>query len=352
MKRFKLLYITRKFPPMVGGMEKVSFALSREFSKKVDTTLISWGRSQKFLPYFYFVALLKSLYLVPAKKIRYVHIGDPILSPLGLLLKILFRVKISITVHGLDIIFDFPGYQILIPRIVGLFDKIFCISQATKEECIKRGIDDKKCYVIPCGVYPEQFEINSSRHDLEKITGVKLSGKKVIITVGRLVRRKGVYWFIKNVFSRLDKNVIYLVIGEGPERTRIEEFIKSEKLNRRIFLLGKISDNRLKIIYNTADLFIMPNIKVRDSFEGFGIVAIEASSVGLPVVASNIEGIRDAVIDGKTGFLVEPLSSLKWKSKIEEILGKNNSDKKIISEIVKDKFSWRKLAGRYLKIII
>src|SRR5258706_11117608 len=129
----KLLYITRKYPPMVGGMEKLSFALAKEFSSSVDTTLITWGGSQKYLPFVYFLFLVKSLYLIPKNKIDHIHIGDALLSPLGLLLKIIFEVKVSVTVHGLDITFNFPGYQYLVPQCASKLDKIICVSNATKK---------------------------------------------------------------------------------------------------------------------------------------------------------------------------------------------------------------------------
>src|ERR1700734_2865013 len=100
-----LLYITRKYPPMVGGLEKLSYALAKEFSQQTDTTVITWGKSQRYLPYFILVAFIKSLYLIPAKKIDHIHIGDGLLSPLGLALKAFFGIKTSITIAGLDITF-------------------------------------------------------------------------------------------------------------------------------------------------------------------------------------------------------------------------------------------------------
>ena len=69
--------------------------------------------------------------------------------------------------------------------------------------------------------------------------------------------------------------------------------------------MGRVSDETRNRLFHSADIFVMPNITVRDDIEGFGIVAIEAGSCGLPVVASNLQGIRDAVLDGKTGYLVE-----------------------------------------------
>lgn len=333
---------------MIGGMESLSHALATEFSKLVDTTLITWGKSQKYLPLVLPYFLIRAFFLIPTKKIDHLHIGDALLSPLGLLLKIVFNVKTTITVMGLDITFTFPGYQFIIPKCVSKFDKVICISEATREECIKRGIPKEKCIIIPCGVYPDDWRANATRKDLEKIVGTELKDKKVLITVGRLVKRKGVYWFIENVLPYLDKNTIYLVIGDGPEKERIKTLVKSLNLEEQVYLLGKIPDHDLKVIYNTADLFIMPNIKVPGTVEGFGIVAIEASAAGLPVIASDLEGITNAVIEGKTGRLVESLNQKEFSNAIKQL----KLNRKEVSKITSDNYSWRVIGKEYVKAFI
>ncbi len=333
---------------MVGGMEKLSYALAKEFQRNTDTTLITWGKSQKYLPFVIPYFLVKAIYLIPTKKIDHLHIGDGLLAPLGLLLKIIFGLKTTITIAGLDITFNFPGYQLVVPWCVSKMDKAFCISSATLEECAKRGIPKEKLVVIPCGVYPEDWKVTTTRKDLEKIVGQNLDGTKVLITVGRLVKRKGVYWFIENVMPQLNEKYIYLVIGDGPEKERILELIQTKNLQKRVQLLGKISDKQLKIIYNTADLFVMPNIKVDNNIEGFGIVAIEASSTGLPIVASDMEGISSAVVNGKTGFLVKSMDKNEYIKALDVL---NKFDRISVSEITKRNYSWDSIGKLYIKSI-
>lgn len=342
----RLLFITRKYPPMVGGMENMCFALSKEFPKHADMTLIAWGKSQKYLPYFLSLALIRALFLVPIKRIDHIHLGDGLLAPLGLFLKILFRIKTTVSVHGLDITYKLPMYQFIVPKSVAHLDKVICNSNATMQECIKRGIPAEKCIVIPCGVYPEDFQVQASLEDLENIIGKSLEDKKVIITVGRLVERKGVYWFIENVFKKLDENTLYLVIGDGPEKERIKDLIDRLGLNERILLLGKVSSHDLKVIYNTADLFVMPNIPVPGDMEGFGIVAIEASSTGLVVVASGIEGISDAIFDGKTGYLIHSGNSSHWVEHINIHL--SDSNRFGIRNYTEENYAWEKISLKYL----
>lgn len=340
-----LLFITRKYPPMVGGMENLSYALSKEFSKNVNATSLTWGGSQKYLLYVLISFFIKSLILIPSKKITHIHLGDALLAPLGLLLKTIFPgIKVTTTVCGLDITFDFLPYQLIVPRCVSKLDKAICISNLTLNECLKRGIPKNKCTVITCGVYPQDFRVKAKKENLGKITGIKkITDKKILITVGRLVPRKGVYWFIKNVFLKLGKEYVYLVVGDGPERPKIEGLIKDLDLNDRVKLLGKLPDKDLKVIYNTADKFVMPNVRIKDDVEGFGIVAVEASSAGLPVIASDLQGIKDAVLPNRTGFLVKPENPDDFVEKIV----KSSLPKELIKRSVDAYYSWDVIIKKY-----
>jgi glycosyltransferase involved in cell wall biosynthesis len=340
----KLLFITRKYPPSVGGMEKVSYNLSQELSKQIPTTIIAWGGSQKWLFYFLPKAFLQSLFLIPAKRITNVHLADGLLAPLGLVLKILTRRKVTITVHGLDITYKNRFYQAVVPFCLSKLDKIICISSATLAECTKRGIPKNKCTVIPWGVYPDEFKIKATRQDLEKLAGMDLKDKKVLITVGRLVKRKGVAWFIQNVMPKLENNYVYLIAGGGPEESNIEQSINYLKAEHRIKMLGKVSDHDLKVLYNTADVFVMPNIKIEGDMEGFGIVAIEASSAGLPIVSSSIEGIKDAIVENQSGELFTEKSEAEAIRAIKKTVALNRC--RVKQSIAK--FSWGAIGEKYL----
>jgi glycosyltransferase involved in cell wall biosynthesis len=338
----RLLFITRKYPPSVGGMEKVSYDLSSELSKIISTTIIAWGGSQKWLLYFLPKAFFQSLFFIPSKKITNIHLADGLLAPLGLVLKIITKRKVTITVHGLDITYKNRIYQATIPYCLSKLDKVICISSATKNECIKRGIPANKCTVIQWGVYPNEYNIKATRKALEKITGLELKNKKVLITVGRLVKRKGVSWFIENVMPKLESNYIFIVAGDGPERLDIQNVIQTLKLQDQVKMLGKVSDLDKKILYNTADVFVMPNIVVEGDMEGFGIVALEATSTGLPVVASHLEGIKDVVTNEQNGYLVK--KPFEWCEKLTLAQKLNKND---VKSFVATRFSWSIIGEKY-----
>jgi len=167
------------------------------------------------------------------------------------------------------------------------------------------------------------------------------------------VRRKGVRWFIDKVLPHLHHyDYLYLVAGSGPSKKCITEAIKKRGLNKKVKLLGEVSSKQKKILYNTADLFIMPNVSVKKDAEGFGIVALEAASCQLPVIASNLEGIPDAVQTGKNGFLVNATDPKQFIHRIEYLL-ENDQWRKEFGENARqytlEKFSWSKISKKYLE---
>ncbi len=239
-------------------------------------------------------------------------------------------------------------------------DRIVCVSRATKEECIKRGVQQDKIKVIPNGINDEIY-INEDkrilRKEFEKKFKINLNDKKVLLSVGRLMKRKGIHWFVYEVIPLIleeFKNFIYLIVGAGPMKNRIEEIIKEKKLENRVVLFGKIDDRELKLIYNICDIFIMPNIHIERDFEGFGIVAIEAASCKVPVVASCIEGITDALMDGKIGSLVISLDAIKFSREILKLLKDDELRRKKGEEarkLVINNFLWEKVIREYGELL-
>lgn len=352
-----VLFITRKFPPMKGGMEKVAYGLYKFLSEIISVKLVKWDGSNKWLPLALPYFLIKSFWILFTKKIDAIYLQDGLLSPLGLILK-MFRKPVVITIYGLDIVYKNKFYQFLIPRCIKRLDKIICISQATKQECIKRKIPEEKITVIPPGI-SDEFYINEDKEtlksELNKKLDLKLEDKKVLLSVGRLVERKGFHWFVGNIIPKLLKqrnDFVYLIAGDGIFRGRIKNAIANNGLEDYVIMPGKVDDEVLKLLYSASDILVMPNIKVKGDMEGFGIVALEAASCGVPVVASNLEGIRDAVIEGENGFLVEQKNISEFSDKIIDLLSNKDLRETIgrrARKVTEERFSWEKISKLYLE---
>ena len=343
----RILFITRNYPPKVGGLEEYSYNLIREFESRETTCKITLSKSIKHLIWFLPYSFFKALYLIRKYSVQSVHLCDGLLAPVDLFLKVLTDSKVTVTIHGLDITYRHPFYQRFIPWCISRLDGIVCVSRSTRDECVLRGIPSSICTVIPNGIRPDQlfFQQPKSelRRKLENVISLSLDNKKVLFTIGHLVKRKGVAWFVENVMPRLEGSYLYVVAGEGPERRTIQEIVYRSNLQDRVLLLGEVSDGDRSIIYNASDIFVMPNITVPGDVEGFGIVVLEAGSCGLPVVASNIQGLQDAVINGKTGYLVEEGDVDGFVCRITDM----NLEKDQIREIVNSTFDWAKIYKDY-----
>ena len=297
-------------------------------------------------------ALLKATYWSQRERISRIHLCDGFLSVLGVLLKFFGLSNVSVTIHGLDITFRNSFYQSLIPRCVGRLDKIICVSRHTREECLDRGIPAEKIHVIPNGIDPSDFQVSQSREscraEAAERLGVSVEGKKILLTVGRLVPRKGVAWFVEEVMPHLDGSFLYLVAGEGPDFDRIASLVSHCHLQDRVFLMGKVTEDTRNKLFHASDLFIMPNVEVDGDVEGFGIAAIEAGCCGLPIIASDVQGLKEAVLDGRTGFLVAAGNTEGFLGSIRKM----DLDRDAVRSLVIETYDWRRIYQRYRDVLM
>jgi glycosyltransferase involved in cell wall biosynthesis len=191
---------------------------------------------------------------------------------------------------------------------------------------------------------------------IEKRYGISLKNKKVILSVSRLVPKKGIEKFIENVFPILDKKApdsVFLVAGDGPEKAGILKTINQLGLGNKIFLIGNIEHGSVlyKALFSMSDVFIMPNVRVADDFEGFGVVILEAGINGTPVVAYDIDGISEALHDKQNGVLVKEGDTQRFAEAALLFLNDSNLRQRFSAqalEYVKHKFDWAGIVGIYM----
>lgn len=357
-----ILFITRKHPPSVGGMQKLSQSLTKEVGRLTPTSTIYWGGSSLFVPLFVVYAFLRALLTIPrSNHVKLIHLSDALLAPLGLALRTLLRVPVVVTVHGLDVTYQNRIYQAIIPRCLKRMDKIICVSSYTRTQCLRRGISPALCEVIPNGVNMLEFADGHSAQGLRNVqmaAGSGLKDRKILLTVGRLIERKGVVHFLTEVMPRIlarRQDVTYLIVGEGPQRELIETRIASLHLEAHVKLLGRVDNQTLHAAYYLTDLFVMPNIPVQNDIEGFGLVALEAAAAGRYVVASRLDGIPEAIVPGQNGILLDPLDSEAYAETILTLL-ENDERRKALGrqarEFVRGRYSWDIVARRYQQIFM
>ena len=381
----EILFITHKYPPSVGGMEKQSYELIQGVSKNFKVHSIIYDNKSSLIKFLLSIPFKVKKILKENPNISLIHLNDGLMAGFSLKLKKITNIPIIATIHGLDIVFPSKWFQKIIVNKMKRFDGFIAVSQATGEELLKRGFEKDKVFVVRNGVDADMSHIHKEvgfRKELEKKLNIPLKDKKILVSVGRSVRRKGFSWFLNKVMHHLDENVIYLIIGPahrhihkihflfkllpnnlahkislafglGMDEIEIREALKNKGLNNRAFYLGKLPFKEMIQILKHSDIFIMPNIRVTGDAEGFGLVALEAAICGTPVIASAIEGITCAIIDGKNGFLSPAEEEDMWIEKITKLLSDDDTLKKF-GESAKHysitNYAWDKMIDGYISV--
>ena len=242
-------------------------------------------------------------------KIQILHLGDSVLAPLGCLAKLL-KIPVCVTVHGLDVTYANPLYRLWLRVFFTRLDAYICVSAAARVAAIASGAPAARTSVVGMGVTPVSVLAAKREPDL-------------LLFVGRLVPRKGLEWFVRMVMPRLVQRrpgVRLAIIGAGSERATIRATAVVVSVEDRIEWLGTLTDVERSQWFARAAVCILPNVHVPGDLEGYGIVALEAAAAGCPLVASDLEGLRDAIIDGKGGRLVPTEDAAAWTAAITELL--------------------------------
>ncbi|MCX6761913.1 MAG: glycosyltransferase family 4 protein [Candidatus Moranbacteria bacterium] len=364
-KKPRILFISRAYPPVTGGIENQNYEVSLWLSKITDVKIVANKKGRKFLPLFAPYALFYTIFNI--RKYDVILLGDGVLSFISWFTKIFSSKPILAVIHGLDVNYDSASLGVWYEKIliflyqklwVKLFlpslDKFIAVGNETVKVLRLKNIPSKKIVFIPNGIDQNKFYKLTDRTELEKILDLDLSGKKILLTSGRLARRKGVAWFCRNVMPKLPENILYIVAGNGPDKNNIANAIVENNLSQRVIMLGFVTDKVRNNLFNTCDLFIQPNIKITGDMEGFGMSVIEAASCQIPVIASSLEGLKDAIKDGKNGFLVGTEDAQGYIEKITSLLANDAYRREFGKEArqyIIENYSWGKISQRYLEEI-
>lgn len=258
--------------------------------------------------------------------------------------------------HGQDVTLPLSIYQWYLPRVFNKLDGVISVSRATREASVKRGMVPEKGVALPNGFDSRYARSLPDREEalklLKEVLGFEPEDRKILLTVGRLVKRKGHSWFIREVIPKLRTDAEYLVIGDGPEREELVMAKEQSQCGNRITLAGRQPEEVLRAAYAASDLFVMPNIPVPGDMEGFGIVLLEANQAGMPAVASNLEGIRDVIRQGVNGYRVPHEQPEEFAKKVDEVLEGDLKRFSVTARMhVEKHFSWDRVAARYLDFL-
>ncbi|MBI5288957.1 MAG: glycosyltransferase family 4 protein [Chloroflexi bacterium] len=337
-------------------MENLACNLLQHLQRREDldvTSLIN-RRGKKSLPIFLPSAVVQGANTARRHKIEAIHLADALLAPVGVALKRLTGLPVTASVCGLDVTYPNRFYQAAIPRALKELALVMPISRATEEQLRARAGFGVPSVVVPLGINPLPVSNQEAAHDFRASIGVAAE-KPIVLTVGRLIARKGVAWFVGEVLPRLGSDVVYVIVGDGPERDRIAGAAAAQNVSDRVRQMGRVDDATLASAYAAADVFVMPNVPVPGDIEGFGLVALEAAAAGVPVIAADLEGIRQAVRHGHNGLLASAKDAQAWAEAISSLLALPPVEREALgarfSAAAMADYSWDKTAARYAALI-
>jgi phosphatidylinositol alpha-1,6-mannosyltransferase len=239
-----------------------------------------------------------------------VHVGD--LYPPGVIamtLKKIFGLPYVAYCHGEEVT-QTENYRYQ-PRVRNQIyrcaDAVVANSEFARQNLLRLGVQERRIYKITPGVDCARFRpIPPSK---ELVDSYKLKDKIVILTVARLIPRKG-HKIALEAFAKISKEIPdahYLIVGTGPEEPRLYKIVQDFELNDRVTFAGHVAAEQLPAIYGLCDLMLMPNRQDEGGdVEGFGMVFLEANAAGKPVIGGRTGGTVEAIINEVTGFLVDP----------------------------------------------
>lgn len=223
-----------------------------------------------------------------------------------------------------------------------LTDQVVAISAAVKKYTVARyGVPPEKIEIIPNDVDVKNFqsEILNLKSEIKKP-----AGKKVILTIGRLVPQKG-HRYLLEAFAKLKdrENYELWIAGEGPLRSCLEKQTKDLGIDDQVRFLGERSD--VPALLAQADLFVFPSL-----WEGLGIALLEAALAKAPIVATAVDGVLDILQDNITGRLVEAADSQVLAIAMEEALANSEQTKEMAErayQFVKENFDVKVVVKKY-----
>jgi phosphatidylinositol alpha-1,6-mannosyltransferase len=329
-----ILIVGSDFKPLAGGVAEYTHRLALHLHKTGDNVMVlseNMQNAQLFDKTCPYLVYRYNFRFVTRGKIRKYYAGykwlrdfvknhfpiDIIISNCHEISSILvsavsksLNIPFSLFTYGSEVNRKEMKEKIKIRCVLRSADKVFSCSSFTRNLIMKYGVPRNRTAVVLGGISLDEFDTSRSKYKSAPDTVLSLKGKRVIFTCGRVVERKGHDMVIKALPRILQKvhNVMYLIAGEGPYKTKLKELVHGYRLNEHVIFTGRVTDSERQALYDRCKVFAMPCRELENGrVEGFGLVFLEANAFCKPVVAGRSGGAVDAVEHEKTGLLVNPL---------------------------------------------
>ena len=355
------LLITLDYPPAFGGVSDYYSQLVRYFPDGELAVLDNnsgqlWQPQKGFLKWFKMLKAVARACRVGGY--RKILVGQVI--PLGwaaYILSFWFKFDYGVFLHGLDLSLALktPRRRLGTKMILRRARWIICANSYTAKQ-VKKFLDQRfqtKIFIVNPGIDP------TSLPSLETLNAQKLNlaGNPKLLTVGRLVKRKGIDKMLQILPEILLKypKLKYYVLGQGPELENLKLQAQDLGLKDCVQFASGVAHMQKWLYYQECDLFILPALDLAGDYEGFGIVYLESALLGKPVVAGLSGGVKDAVVNEQTGLIVDVLQTQELKEAVLKLLDDQKLSQKmgqVARARVLENFTWEKQASKIAEILL
>lgn len=368
------LLVTRNFPPLVGGMERLNHRLLSTLSTRSDVALCGPGGCSEFapekamvresavapLPIFLVNTFFRALWLACRRKPGWTVAGSGLTAPTAWLAARCSGGKALVYLHGLDIVVPNRIYRWLWLPFIRRCDVVLANSANTARLAQEAGVPTNRLHVLHPGTDLPALNLEAAC-DFRERNG--FGARPLLLSVGRMTRRKGLREFVLNILPMIleERPDTLLVIAgdEAPDaltgsRTGAWAELRVEAedagIGHAVCHLGPLSESDLAAAYAASDLHVFPIRDVPGDVEGFGMVAIESAAFGTPTVAFAVGGVADAVDDGVSGALVAPADDRAFASVVLDVLTRHPYDRENVIAFAR-RFAWPRFSEQLAAIL-
>lgn len=381
MERKRIVILSEDFPPHTGGIAQWAAGVAQSFHDRGHEVVVvtRFWEQYKHLPtvnYGFKIEYVRKKHWKRLRTLYWRTIIKKLLAkgnPPDLIIATTWNaargimsitkkrgLKVAIPIHGLEI-----------TRKMNFMKKWWCrttlrnaghliaVSRFTRDQLAAfSGIAPEKILTIPCGVAISRFNPAPPDDRLKKKIGLKC--EKIVLTLSRVVERKGHDMVIRALPSVLQEvpDVRYIIAGDpsGGFTDTLKKLAAELGVEDHVIFTGRLEQDEIIPFYNLCDVYIMPSRKIagKGDTEGFGITFLEANACGKPVIGGNSGGVGDAIEDGVSGYLVDPLDKEEIAQKLVLLLKDDALARKLGQQgraRILQGFTWDAIGGEILSRI-
>ena len=329
-------------PIVIDGIKYYHFLEKRIFVKKlydlrITRTLTTFLHRKEFAKYIYEIA--------KKEKPNIIHSASPYTNGLPAL-SVAKRLNIPFVyeIRGLsDYIIEYPSKvnrndiriayrKRLENHVLRAANSIITLSRVSKEDTCNRGINANKIFIVPNGLDSEFLNYSKIHTSNLTIQDKMIHNKIKIGFIGSLKAVEDVITLIDAVAilkKQLIDNIVLIIIGEGPMFKYFSNHAKNIGIKEMVRFNGKVPHSEIKKYYSMLDIFVIPRIKNKMTETISPLKIIEAMSLGVPVIGSDVGGINEIITDGVNGFLFEAQNPEDLAKILKKLIHSKNLRKKV-----------------------